>query len=198
MENKIINIAIIEPSALIYEGLASLIIKNSRNCRIYKIEDLDEINHTIKSKCYKLILINPNQVQNRLNSFRSLKLENPHTKWIGIISSLFESNILDLFEALIGINDSAEIILKTINELSSATNTKSESSQESLTDRELDVLVLLVNGKSNKEIAEILSISIHTVNSHRKNITSKTGIKSQSGLTIYAISRKLISIDNIK
>jgi DNA-binding CsgD family transcriptional regulator len=69
--------------------------------------------------------------------------------------------------------------------------------QETLSDRETEVLQQLVNGLSNKEIADKLNISIHTVISHRKNITQKTGIKSQSGLTIYALSNKIISLDNL-
>ena len=60
----------------------------------------------------------------------------------------------------------------------------------------MDVLIHLVHGLSNKEIADKLNISIHTVVSHRKNIIQKTGIKSQAGLTIYAISKKIISIDS--
>ena len=55
----------------------------------------------------------------------------------------------------------------------------------------------MVAGHSNKEIADKLNISIHTVISHRKNITEKTGIKSLSGLTIFAISKKIIPLENI-
>jgi DNA-binding CsgD family transcriptional regulator len=62
--------------------------------------------------------------------------------------------------------------------------------------RELDVVRLVASGKSNREIAEELFISIHTVISHRKNITTKLGIKSVSGLTIYAVINKLIGTDD--
>jgi DNA-binding CsgD family transcriptional regulator len=58
----------------------------------------------------------------------------------------------------------------------------------------LEVLKLVVAGMQNKEIADKLFISVHTVVSHRKNISQKTGIKSQAGLTIYAISNKVIDI----
>lgn len=64
--------------------------------------------------------------------------------------------------------------------------------------REIEVLTGIVNGKLNKEIAEELNISIHTVVRHRKNITTKTGIRSQSGLTIYAISKKIVEIEDIE
>lgn len=66
-----------------------------------------------------------------------------------------------------------------------------------LTDREIDVLKLVAVGFSNKEIADKLFISIHTVISHRKNTTEKLGIKSISGLTVYAILNKLIDTRNI-
>jgi DNA-binding CsgD family transcriptional regulator len=65
-----------------------------------------------------------------------------------------------------------------------------------LTDRETDVLKLLVEGNANKEIADKLNISTHTVISHRKNISQKTGIKSVSGLTIYAVVKNIINIDS--
>lgn len=62
-----------------------------------------------------------------------------------------------------------------------------------LSDRETEVLVLVAKGLSSKEIAERLNLSIHTVNSHRKHITEKTGIKSVAGLTVYATLHNLIS-----
>ncbi len=66
-----------------------------------------------------------------------------------------------------------------------------------LTKRELDVLQLISKGLANKDVADKLSISIHTVISHRKNISEKTGIKSASGLTMYAVLKKIIDIDEI-
>lgn len=67
-----------------------------------------------------------------------------------------------------------------------------------LTDREKDVLGCVAMGKTNKEIADELNISIHTAITHRKNITAKLGIKSISGLTVYAIFNGLISIDDVE
>ena len=61
-----------------------------------------------------------------------------------------------------------------------------------LTKRETAVLVQLAQGKTNKEIADALNVSVHTVISHRKNITHKTGIKSVAGLTVYAMLNNLI------
>ena len=65
---------------------------------------------------------------------------------------------------------------------------------EELSDREKEILVSVANGLLNKEIADKYNISIHTVISHRKNITRKTGIKTVAGLTVYALLNNLIEI----
>jgi DNA-binding CsgD family transcriptional regulator len=67
----------------------------------------------------------------------------------------------------------------------------------SLSAREIEVLSLVARGHINKHIADVLSISLHTVISHRKNITSKLGIKTVSGLTMYAVLNGLISSKDI-
>lgn len=73
----------------------------------------------------------------------------------------------------------------------------SESHQEILSTREIEVLVLITKGLINKEIADKLNISLTTVITHRKNITEKLGIKSVSGLTIYAVMNGYIEADRI-
>lgn len=69
---------------------------------------------------------------------------------------------------------------------------------EELSDREKDVLIQLVKGLSNKEIADVLCISTHTVITHRKNITRKLNIHSTAGLTIYAIVNHLVDLEQLK
>ena len=66
-----------------------------------------------------------------------------------------------------------------------------------LTDREIEVLSLLVQGHINKEIASILHISLTTVITHRKNIVEKLGMKSVSALTIYAVTHGYVDINKI-
>lgn len=66
-----------------------------------------------------------------------------------------------------------------------------------LSPREVEVLVLIVRGYINKEIAEQLNISLTTVITHRKNITEKLGIRSVSGLTVYAVMNGLVEANQI-
>ena len=92
-----------------------------------------------------------------------------------------ESSIIDDLRNIIGIYTQSNEIIP--NELSQ---------------REIDVLRLVAMGYINKEIADILEISINTVLTHRKNITSKLGIRSVSGLGFYAIMHGYISDSDIR
>ena len=68
---------------------------------------------------------------------------------------------------------------------------------EVLSARETEVLALIIKGLLNKEIADRLNIGLTTVISHRRKIVEKLGIKSVSGLTIYAVMRGYVGIDEI-
>ena len=72
------------------------------------------------------------------------------------------------------------------------------SEGETLSAREKEILVCVAKGMLNKEIADRCNLSIHTVITHRKNITRKTGIKTVAGLTVYALLNNLIDINTIE
>ena len=69
--------------------------------------------------------------------------------------------------------------------------------QKILSDREIEVMALIVQGFINKEIADKLNISLSTVITHRKNIMDKLGFKSVSALTIYAVMHGYVDINSI-
>lgn len=69
--------------------------------------------------------------------------------------------------------------------------------QKILTDREIEVMALIVQGYINKEIADRLNIGLATVVTHRKNIMDKLGMKSVSALTIYAVMHGYVDINKI-
>lgn len=73
-----------------------------------------------------------------------------------------------------------------------------ESQLALLSSREKDILRCIAKGQSNKEIAETLFLSIHTVSTHRRNICSKLGIHSAAGLAIFAILHRLVDLDEIR
>ena len=82
-------------------------------------------------------------------------------------------------------------------DLESRFDTPGEKGEE-LSAREKEILVCVAKGLLNKEIADAENISIHTVITHRKNITRKTGIKTVAGLTVYALLNNLIDINTIE
>ena len=82
-------------------------------------------------------------------------------------------------------------------DLESRFETPGEKGEE-LSAREKEILVCVAKGMLNKEIADAENISIHTVITHRKNITRKTGIKTVAGLTVYALLNNLIDINTIE
>jgi len=69
--------------------------------------------------------------------------------------------------------------------------------QKILSDREIEVMSLIVQGYINKEIADQLNIGLSTVITHRKNIMEKLGMKSVSALTIYAVMHGYVDINKI-
>ena len=76
--------------------------------------------------------------------------------------------------------------------------TADENRQESLSEREKEIIVCVAKGMSTKEIADKLFISVHTVTTHRRNISAKLQIHSAAGLTIYAIVNGLLSMSDIR
>ncbi len=74
---------------------------------------------------------------------------------------------------------------------------KKPTNDETLSDREKEVIVSLVQGMTNKEIADHLFISVNTVITHRRNIARKLQIHSPAGLTIYAIVNNLVDISSV-
>lgn len=95
-------------------------------------------------------------------------------------------------------SDDISSIIEKLNEaITSHQEVTTSNASQNLSAREIDVLKLVAMGYINKEIADKLSISINTVLTHRKNITSKLGIRSVSGLSVYAIMNGLISDNNV-
>lgn len=76
--------------------------------------------------------------------------------------------------------------------------TEASSNGDSLSEREKEVLIAIVHGLTNKEIAAKLFLSTHTVNTHRRNIINKLQIHSPAGLTIYALVNNIVDINDIK
>jgi DNA-binding CsgD family transcriptional regulator len=89
-------------------------------------------------------------------------------------------------------------MVRKLRESISSREEAADSEGPDLSQREKEILVCVAKGMLNKEIADFYNISIHTVITHRKNITRKTGIKTVAGLTVYALLNNLIDSGSIE
>ena len=94
--------------------------------------------------------------------------------------------------AHISIDDAPETTLRKIADVIPDSDCPRTAGKNVLSQRETDVIREIARGKTNKEIADQLNISVNTVLTHRKNISQKLGIRSASGLSLYALMNALI------
>jgi DNA-binding CsgD family transcriptional regulator len=95
------------------------------------------------------------------------------------------------------LDDTHSLIIEKVRNTVNSFQQEKHSATASLTERETEVLKLVALGNASKEIADKLNISTHTVITHRKNITEKLGIKSISGLTVFAILNNIIDTNEL-
>lgn len=187
------NIVVLEPSKLLFEGISLSIIKMDQNFSFFYLDDLNDITTIHPQSPISAVLINPTLIQNRLHEYQKIKSQFADINWIGIIYSLFEMSLLKRLDDTFFITDDIQTIIRKINSRDSST-CKEDHRKEELSERELDILRWIVQGLTNKETADKMNLSIHTVNTHRRNIMDKTGIKSVAGLTVFAASKGLIDM----
>lgn len=104
-----------------------------------------------------------------------------------------DEELLQEFDAVVNLYDTPSRIRHKLKQALETGRSAPQSEGYELTDREREILVAVARGMTNREIADKYYISIHTVISHRKNITRKTGIKTIAGLTVYALLNNMIS-----
>lgn len=201
MHNEEIRIWVATPSYLLRKSLVQLLRQNGKNFRIQETGERVLPQEVIIRFAPDVLVIDGGFFADfqTASARSSLSFLSADTKICGLLRNGVDEHKAGLFDKVIYEYDSAEEIWKKIDSLFGQPDTEeTKSSSEELTEREKEVLIELVKGFTNKEIGENLNLSVHTVISHRKNITRKLDIKSSSGLTIYAIMNQLISIDEVK
>ena len=125
-----------------------------------------------------------------------LKLDD--TRFIALSTAMLDQNVLSGYDEHLLLYDNPDDIFEKIKKVLMSEKQDEPNTTESLSNREREIIVCVVKGMTNKEIADQLCLSIHTVITHRRNISNKLQIRSAAGLTIYAIVNKLVDIKDVK
>lgn len=196
-----VKIAIAEPSAIVRAGLEAQLrkLQHYKAQIIYLMDEQrrewQDVAAVISADIY---LINPMLTgTNPRAQLPDLAFE---TKLMAIDYGGCDPGILREYDGVIRLTDSPAQISEAIDILLQNEQAVASANLEAqmLTPREREIIICVVKGMTNKEIAGQLYLSTHTVITHRRNISKKLQIHSPSGLTIYAIMNKLVELEDIK
>ena len=193
-----IKILLIENSPILLEG-ASNILRSLGNIEISKVvPNCDKALTFLNGYTPTIIIVDTRLVGYQTSQFiNACKEKNTSIAVVALQTNFISQEQLDLFDGTISIEDNIQSIHSKLETILSSDAEKEGNDDFDLSLREKEVLIAVAKGKTNKEIADELNISIHTVMTHRKNITSKTGIKSISGLTVYALLNNFVKQEDV-
>jgi len=211
--NKI-NVAVADPNLLIREGIKSILLTNKNVNIIAEFQEADDIKKGLKSSSINLLIIDYNAfglddrfMESLKTQFKDLKImcltnQISSVKLELIIRTGIHAHIFkdcDREEIIDSVIKTAEgerffcgKVLEALTELEKGNPVNYSCKGLSITQREAEIIRLISEGKTNKEIADTLFLSNHTVNTHRKKIMTKLGINNTAGLVMYAIKENLV------
>lgn len=196
------KVALIEPSAVIAAGLKTLL--TDTGCEFDICGTFEDPAHFFERAPLlnpDLILVDPAVFDFQKRAAVHSYFENqPQAALVAIVYGFIEPETLKQYHGSIHIYDDGRKIIRKLRQAldDHAQETETAADSYELTDRESEILISVAKGMTNKEIADTHHISVHTVISHRKNITRKTGIKTVSGLTVYALLNNLLDQSEIE
>ena len=195
-QDKIL-IAVAESSVIVRSGLVSVLKRlPDMEVEVVEVTSKDGIRHCMEMHTPQILIVNP-QLEGwfEVDAFRQCYKQD--VKLVSLLCSMVDSSQLKGYDERVTLFDDMASLEKKITELLNIAD-EEEPDQDALSQREKEIVGCIVRGMTNKEIAEKLFISVHTVMTHRKNITRKLQIHSAAGLTIYAIVNKLVELSEVK
>ncbi|WP_455667756.1 response regulator transcription factor [Phocaeicola sp.] len=194
-----IHVAVAETSVIVRSGLVS-VLKRVPDLTVQPVEitSPEGLQNCMQGHQPDILIINPTfGGWFNVEEFKSNYPQAP-TKCISVLCSVTDTNLLKGYDDSITLYDDVETLNKKLVALMNIGEDDAEGEQEALSQREKEIICCVVRGMTNKETAEKLFLSIHTVITHRRNIARKLQIHSPAGLTIYAIVNKLVELSEIK
>ena len=189
---KHVTIAVVTPSQLLASGIVSTLSKLRDPGVTVKLFDGDHVTPeqiaAVKPSLAVVdaLALSPEAVARLKESCRVAGIR--HSELTAAHTAAYD-DLLNLYDPLSRLE---AIVRETAEE------NRGEEDRQELSPREKEVIVGIVKGLSNKEIAAEINVSVNTVMTHRRNIASKLQIHSPAGLTIYAIVKKLVRLDEIR
>ncbi len=196
-QNEAIRIAIAESSAILRNGISTVLL-HLPELHIHPVEAAspEALDRCLHGQRIDLLIVNPAfGGWFDLAAFRNNPLSGG-VKCLALHVAVTDSSLLAPYDAVVSLYDEPEKLKETIIHLLHMK--PEENEREALSQREREIIICVVKGMTNKEIAEKLYLSVHTVITHRRNIARKLQIHSPAGLTIYAIVNKLVELSDIK
>jgi len=191
------NIIIIEKYYLIQAGIEAL-VQEIPGLTLLKSYSGDEPHLTdiiLKHKP-ELLIINPFSLSSENASLPRKIHSTKNMKIIALVQKKDHDQLSSGYDEILFYEDGKfELEKKLRRQAGNCQNP--ENFHKELSQREITILKLIVKGLTHQEIADKLFLSIHTVNTHRKNINKKLGIKTVSGLSVYAIMNHLIQMEEL-
>ncbi|MAE08447.1 MAG: hypothetical protein CL661_11570 [Bacteroidetes bacterium] len=146
----------------------------------------------------EFIIIDPESVSEILIPLLRKLNEEKDIKVIGLVSSNTNDNINSRFKFTLNTQDNKYKLIEALQQIVGKDDDDKTDNEQLISKREIEILRNLTLGLTNQEIADKLFLSVHTVMTHRKKITRKLGIKSLSGLTVYALMNNLVDIREVE
>lgn len=197
--NETIRIAVAETSVIIRSGL-TVALKRLPDLKVQPIEILsvEALQDCLRTQYPDILVVTPTfGGYFDVARFRE-ETAGKNIRLVALASSFIDSALLSKYDDSFSIFDDMETLADKIGRLQNIEKEEETDNQETLSQREKEIVVCVVKGMTNKEIAENLFLSIHTVITHRRNISKKLQIHSAAGLTIYAIVNKLVELSEVK
>lgn len=197
--NRPVRVVIAEPSAMVCAGLRAILDEAGGFVTAGVVTEPSMLDERLRILDADIAIINPSILDFR--SSRNLRLSIPslqEMRVVALVYGVFDDESLRQYDAVIKIVDAPSSIVGRLRRLTETDSEHLSDGGYELTDREREILISVARGRTNKEIADEHNISIHTVISHRKNITRKTGIKSVAGLTVYALLNNMIDQNDME
>ncbi|MDE6143602.1 MAG: response regulator transcription factor [Muribaculaceae bacterium] len=193
-----IHIVIAESSPVLAAGFSQCMRRlPGINVNITEVKNPSDLETCVKADTPDILLVNPTFG----GAFNPESIKDSASdidfKIAAIEIVKLDKQVSALYDGVISVIDDIDTITAKIKALCSTSKDTSEE-KENLSQREKEIISLVVKGLTNQEIADKLFLSIHTVITHRRNIARKLEIHSATGLTIYAIVNKIVDLSEIK